>query len=62
LEGLVVVDVEFTNKKIKIVLNAGFLSGRCHQELAFAGGMLAGKKYKDIEKDLKRYNIKRYRL
>jgi len=56
LGGLVIIDVEFTDKKDKDAFAMpDFCLVDVTQEEIFAGGMLAGKKYKDLEKDLKRY-------
>jgi CYTH domain-containing protein len=60
LAGLVLVDVEFINKKDKDVFEMpDFCSAEVTQEVSFAGGMLAGKKYKDLEKALKKYKYKK---
>lgn len=63
LEGLVLLDFEFKNKLDK----AAFKMPSCcladvTQESFIAGGMLAGKTYKDIEKYLSRYNYPAIRL
>jgi CYTH domain-containing protein len=56
LAGLVLIDVEFTNKKDKDFFEMpNFCLADVTQEEVFAGGLLAGKKYKDIEKNLKKY-------
>lgn len=60
LEGLVVVDFEFETKDQKDNFQMpDFCLADVTQEKAFAGGMLAGKKYADIEEDLKKYNYKK---
>ena len=57
LKGLVLVDVEFKTIKEKDNFKMpDFCLEEVTQEDFIAGGMLAGKCYKDIEKDLKRYN------
>lgn len=56
LVGLVLVDVEFTNKKDKDAFRMpDFCLAEVTQAETFAGGMLAGKKYKDLEKSLNKY-------
>lgn len=56
LAGLVLIDVEFTNKKdMQSFKMPDFCLVDVTQEKAFAGGILAGKKYKDLEKCLKTY-------
>ena len=60
LEGLVVIDVEFTDKRDKDDFQMpDFCLADVTQELAFAGGMLAGKKYDDLKKDLEKYQYKK---
>lgn len=57
LKGLVLVDVEFETEKEKDAFEMPeFCLAEVTQETAFAGGMLCGKSYKDVEKDLKRFN------
>ena len=57
LAGLVLIDVEFENKKdMEAFGMPDFCLADVTQEEIFAGGMLAGKKYKDIEKALNKYN------
>jgi CYTH domain-containing protein len=62
LAGLVLIDVEFTNKKDK---NSFKMPDFClvdvTQEVVFAGGMLAGKNYRDLKKSLRKYNYKKIR-
>jgi CYTH domain-containing protein len=60
LTGLVLIDFEFNTDKDK----ASFVAPYCclidvTQETFIAGGMLAGKTYKDIEKDLKRLSYRK---
>lgn len=60
LAGLVLIDVEFTNKKDKESFEIpDFCLADVTQEEIFAGGMLAGKKYKDLAKHLKKYKYKK---
>jgi CYTH domain-containing protein len=60
LTGLVLIDVEFANKKDKDLFEKpDFCLANVTQEVAFAGGMLAGKKYKDLEKNLQKYKYKK---
>jgi CYTH domain-containing protein len=60
LEGLVLVDVEFKNVEQKDAFEMPeFCLAEVTQEEIFAGGMLAGKKYADLEKTLKKYKYKR---
>ena len=60
MEGLVLVDIEFETPEEK---NAFMMPDFClvdvSQEEFIAGGMLAGKKYRDIEDDLARYEYKK---
>ena len=60
LYGLVLVDVEFKSleEKAKFV-KPDWCLVEVTQEKFIAGGMLAGKKYSDIEKDLEKYNYKK---
>ncbi len=60
LEGLVLVDVEFPDVKSKdsFAMPAFCLCDVKQQEF-IAGGMLSGKKYSDIEGDLKKFGYKR---
>lgn len=60
LAGLVVIDVEFTDKKDKDSFEMpDFCLADVTQEVALAGGMLAGKKYKDLANILKKYKYTR---
>lgn len=60
LEGLVLVDFEFTKKEEKDNFNMpDFCLAEVTQELFLAGGMLCGKSYDDIREDLARYNYKK---
>jgi CYTH domain-containing protein len=60
LEGLVVVDIEFEKEKDKDSFVApDFCLKDVTQEKFIAGGMLAGKSYEDIEKNLKNLGYKK---
>jgi CYTH domain-containing protein len=60
LEGLSVVDVEFDSKEKKDVFTMPeFCLVDVTQDKIIAGGMLAGKKYSDIEAYLEKYNYKK---
>lgn len=60
LLGLAMVDFEFDSIKEKNnFLMPSFCLADVTQEKDFAGGILAGKKYSDIEPTLKRYNYKK---
>lgn len=60
LKGLVLVDIEFNDEKEKNSFKTpDFCLPEITQEEFIAGGMLAGKSYKDIEADLNRYNYKK---
>ncbi len=61
LKGLVLVDVEFKNKKTKNSFRKipDFCLAEITQEDFIAGGMLAGKEYKDIKGKLEKYNYKK---
>ncbi len=60
LEGLVVVDFEFTNIEDKNKFQMpDFCLLDVTQEETTAGGMLAGKEYKDIESFLNQHNYKK---
>ena len=59
LEGLVLVEVEFNSTEEKdAFVPPDFCLADVTQEEFTAGGMLCGKSYKDIEKDLQRYDYK----
>lgn len=59
LKGLVEVDFEFANRDEQLAFKMpDFCLADVTQEAFAAGGMLAGKTYKDIEKDLAKYNYK----
>ncbi len=63
LEGLVVVEFEFANKKeLEKFQIPYFCLVDITQELFIAGGMLCGKKYKDITSDLKSFGYKKLKL
>ena len=56
LAGLVAVDFEFSSREeMEKLQMPDFCLVEVTQDEVIAGGMLAGKKYGDIEKDLKRY-------
>jgi CYTH domain-containing protein len=60
LKGLVLADFEFKSDKEKdIFIMPNFCLAEVTEEVFIAGGVLAGKGYKDIEKDLKRFNYKK---
>ncbi len=60
LEGLVVIDFEFEETEdIESFEMPNFCLVDITQELFIAGGMLCGKKYEDIEKDLERFKYKK---
>lgn len=60
LEGLVVVDFEFeTVEKKDSFRMPDFCLADVTQEDFIAGGMICGKSYKDIEKDLNRFGYKK---
>lgn len=57
LEGLVLVDFEFNSLEERDVFKEpDFCLADVTQEEFIAGGMLCGKSYEDIEKNLKKYN------
>lgn len=59
LEGLVLVDFEFNNVAEKDSFNIPpFCLAEVTQEDFIAGGVLCGKKYADLEKELERFNYK----
>lgn len=63
LEGLVVVDFEFDSVEEKDKFSMpDFCLADVTQEKAFAGGILAGKKYSDIEQILQKYNYKKLKI
>jgi adenylate cyclase len=60
LEGLVVVDFEFTTLEERdSFVMPDFCLADVTQDLFIAGGMLCGKKYADIEEDLEKYNYEK---
>lgn len=60
LEGLVLVDFEFDSVEEKDAFGTPeFCLADVTQELFVAGGMICGKKYSDIENDLKRFNYQK---
>lgn len=60
LAGLVVVDSEFPSKEeMEKFEMPKFCLAEVTQDEVIAGGMLAGKSYKDIENNLKKYNYKK---
>lgn len=59
LKGLVEVDFEFTDRETQLAFTMpDFCLADVTQEAFAAGGMLAGKTYKDIEKNLEAYAYK----
>ena len=63
LKGLILVDFEFETIKEKDALQTpDFCLADVTQEKVFAGGMLCGKTYLDIEPFLKKYKYKRIEL
>lgn len=63
LEGLVLVDVEFPSLKEKGAFAVpAWCLAEVTQEKFLAGGMVCGKKYSDIEKELQRFNYKRLKV
>ena len=60
LKGLVLVDFEFSSRKEKAAFKApDFCLADVTREEFLAGGMLAGKKYSDIEAKLKKFGYAR---
>lgn len=60
LTGLVLIDFEFkTNEEKKLFKMPFFCLADVTQEDFIAGGILCGKKYADLEKDLERFGYKR---
>ena len=60
LAGLVLVDFEFTDESKKEAFSKpNFCLVDVTQENAFAGGMLCGKKYSDIESRLNEFGYKK---
>jgi len=60
LKGLVLIDFEFNSKKDKDKFKApDFCLADVTQESFIAGGLLAGKSYQDIEKELARYSYQK---
>jgi CYTH domain-containing protein len=60
LAGLVVIDFEFDDEKAKLQFVAPSIClADVTQEDFIAGGLLAGKRYSDIEPELKRFNYTR---
>lgn len=60
LAGLVVIDFEFeTEEELKSFEMPDFCLADLSQERWMAGGMLAGKSYTDIEKELEKYGYKK---
>lgn len=60
LIGLMIVDVEFSSleEKAKFKMPSWCLAEITQEEFV-AGGMICGKKYEDIEKDLERFGYKK---
>lgn len=63
LKGLVVVDFEFNNEEEKANFKMpDFCLVDVIQEEFIAGGMVCGKSYEDIEKELEKFNYKKISL
>lgn len=63
LKGLVLIDIEFKTKNIKNDFEMpDFCLTEVTQENFIAGGKLYGKSYKEIEKELKKFNYKKLYL
>lgn len=63
LEGLGVVDFEFNSRQEKNSFKEpDFCLVDITQDKIFAGGLLAGKKYSDIESFLEKYNYKKIKI
>lgn len=61
LEGLILIDFEFKTVEAKNdFVMPDFCLADVTQELFTAGGILAGKKYEDIEEKLAKYNYKKF--
>jgi CYTH domain-containing protein len=60
LKGLILVDFEFSNIEEKNnFLMPDFCLAEVTQEEIFAGGIVCGKSFEDIEKDLMKFNYKK---
>jgi CYTH domain-containing protein len=60
LKGLVVIDFEFETSEEKDAFEMpGFCLTNITQEEFIAGGMVCGKCYEDLEKDLEKFNYKK---
>ena len=63
LEGLIVIDFEFESEAEKAAfMMPDFCLADITQEDFIAGGMIAGKSYKDIEQNLRRFDYKKLQL
>lgn len=63
LEGLVLVDVEFSSLEEKdAFVPPTWCLAEVTQEKFLAGGIVCGKKYSDIETELQRFNYKRLKV
>lgn len=61
LEGLILVDFEFkTSEEESDFMMPDFCLAEVTQEKFTAGGVLAGKKYEDLEEELGRYNYRKF--
>lgn len=61
LKGLILIDFEFKTVEAKNdFVMPDFCLADVTQEKFTAGGILAGKKYSDIEKELRKYNYKKF--
>ncbi|MBN1544332.1 hypothetical protein JW898_02615 [Candidatus Woesearchaeota archaeon] len=60
LKGLIVIDFEFDTEEDKETFAMPeFCLAEVTQEEFIAGGMVCGRKYEDLKKDLRRYNYKK---
>ena len=60
LKGLIVVEFEFEDEKTKDSFEMpDFCLAEVTTEDFIAGGVICGKSYEDVEKDLRRYNYKK---
>lgn len=60
LKGLILVDFEFENKEEKDIFQMpDFCLADVTQEVFLAGGIVCGKSYEEIEKDLLKFNYKK---
>ncbi|NTW33981.1 MAG: hypothetical protein HGB12_15420, partial [Bacteroidetes bacterium] len=63
LKGLVLIDFEFENDVEKEIFSVpDFCLADVTAEVFIAGGVLAGKSYNDIEKELEKFSYKKLSL